>query len=91
MERAWPHLVLINHWPPVAVAPSLPPPERANVILVVLITKLPKLQKEEEELVRLQVAGNSVEGLCERGVESSEYHEAFVRGIRARTRLGQPV
>lgn len=79
MERAWPHLVLINHWPPVAVAPASS--VRANVILVVLITKLPKLKKEEEEeeLVRLQVAGNSGGGLCERGVESSEYHETFVR------------
>lgn len=47
MERALPHLVLINHWPPVAA------PVRANVILVVLITKLPKLK--EEALVRLQV------------------------------------
>lgn len=81
MERAWPHLVLINHWPPVAVAPA--PSVRANVILVVLITKLPKLKEEEEELVRLQVAGNSGGGLCEWGVESSESTTKPLFGIRA--------
>lgn len=62
VDRTFPCLVLINHWPPVAAL-------RANVILFVLITKLHKL------MVALQKVQVDDPGL--RTVESGQWIEVL--------------